>query len=464
MSAESNSRSLEHSTTLLSAVDSSLEHSATLLSAENSSHAGKDEESAEKMNLNDVFANHNTNTQGEQIVIESLESLKNAGKLLIEELKGEMPNTISNRENEEISKGGIKENSHVTSSDADHDHNYIYIKYSNSEKNNSETTISNNPQIEEEQAGATGGRPGTSYSIDDLPEGYPLAFHPFREEMLDNYLREIDHLLPVDPDERNAQINQWEMAVGLQELRLRGIYDHDEDVLDIFENTGLFDLELLPSRFAARLEETSKPAYPCNKKEKATCEICYEENVDVRKRLCCDSAVCETCQVTYLKNEVDQRNVRMQCLSCDSYVHRDEILALLPIETKEKFYKFLTDENKDPNIKTCPRCSVAQKRGDVSPLLSRDSKKKQKKTGKGLKVTCPRCALVWCFDCHAPWHTNIKCKDYKKGDKLVKNWAKEVSYGQKNAVKCPKCNVSYYSNILSGLSSLIRHRYIDQFL
>jgi hypothetical protein len=69
----------------------------------------------------------------------------------------------------------------------------------------------------------------------------------------------------------------------------------------------------------------------------------------------------------YLKNEVKQRNVRIHCINCDSYVHRDEILALLPTELKEKYYQFLLEENKDPNIKTCPRCCMLQNKKDILP-------------------------------------------------------------------------------------------------
>ncbi|KPP59274.1 hypothetical protein Z043_122818 [Scleropages formosus] len=56
-------------------------------------------------------------------------------------------------------------------------------------------------------------------------------------------------------------------------------------------------------------------------------------------------------------------------------------------------------------------------------------------------VQCSRCQFVWCFKCHAPWHEGIKCKDYRKGDKLLRHWASAIEHGQRNAQKCPRCKI-----------------------
>ena len=39
------------------------------------------------------------------------------------------------------------------------------------------------------------------------------------------------------------------------------------------------------------------------------------------------------------------------------------------------------------------------------------------------------------------WHEGVNCKEYKKGDKLLRHWASEIEHGQRNAQKCPKCKV-----------------------
>uniref|UniRef100_H3BES8 RBR-type E3 ubiquitin transferase n=1 Tax=Latimeria chalumnae TaxID=7897 RepID=H3BES8_LATCH len=58
-----------------------------------------------------------------------------------------------------------------------------------------------------------------------------------------------------------------------------------------------------------------------------------------------------------------------------------------------------------------------------------------------LQIQCPMCQFVWCFRCHAPWHEGLNCKEYKKGDKLLRHWASEIEHGQRNAQKCPKCKI-----------------------
>ncbi|XP_059589459.1 E3 ubiquitin-protein ligase RNF217 isoform X2 [Alligator mississippiensis] len=59
----------------------------------------------------------------------------------------------------------------------------------------------------------------------------------------------------------------------------------------------------------------------------------------------------------------------------------------------------------------------------------------------GSQIQCPSCQFVWCFKCHSPWHEGVNCKEYKKGDKLLRHWASEIEHGQRNAQKCPKCKI-----------------------
>ena len=57
------------------------------------------------------------------------------------------------------------------------------------------------------------------------------------------------------------------------------------------------------------------------------------------------------------------------------------------------------------------------------------------------KVQCVECNLIWCFQCHSPWHDGIQCKEFRRGDRMLKKWAREVHYGQHNAQQCPSCKV-----------------------
>ena len=128
----------------------------------------------------------------------------------------------------------------------------------------------------------------------------------------------------------------------------------------------------------------------------------------------------------------------MQCLglTCTSNIHRDEIFARLDEPSRVRFTQMLVDANGDPHKKTCPRCSCITVM-DPATLSTVDKF--------GLCVTCAECQLDWCFSCQAPWHANIKCKEFRRGDKLLRAWAREHHFGQVNAQRCPKCKVSNLS-------------------
>ena len=241
------------------------------------------------------------------------------------------------------------------------------------------------------------------------------------------------------PDNSTATGQNQEVDTNAyEEALLRSlILFNDLDLNDEFDDEIFMNLDVL-GLDESRLRNRGSPAspnYPCGPEVNEECQICFD-NMKLRKRLCCDFAVCDSCMETYLSYEVEGGVVKIECINgtCDSYVHRDEILERLPIEKKEKFYRFLVDANKDPNIKTCPRCSRIYNR--IENGVVQDYGKY------GVKVECPECQLDWCFDCQAPWHANIKCKDFRKGDELLKSWAREHHFGYQNAQRCPKCKVS----------------------
>jgi len=165
------------------------------------------------------------------------------------------------------------------------------------------------------------------------------------------------------------------------------------------------------------------------------CEICFDEK-KLYRRQCCQSAVCDDCLKQYLETQINEGELHISCLGsdCSMSMFREEILARVSVKVKEKYYRFLVDVNKDPKVKTCPKCSF------IHTITDEELEQKNKY---GLLVACPEktCHQKWCFICHAPWHLGIKCSDYVKGDKLVAEWAKEKHYGNTNAQKCPKCKV-----------------------
>lgn len=174
------------------------------------------------------------------------------------------------------------------------------------------------------------------------------------------------------------------------------------------------------------------------------CEVCLEQK-KLYKRQCCQTPVCDDCLKQYLEATINEGIIQITCVGteCSTSMFRDEILTRVSLKVKEKYYRFLVDANKDPKVKTCPKCSH---------IHSLTDEEIEGKTKYGLLVGCPEttCGLKWCFICQAPWHEGIKCSEYRKGDKLVAKWAKEKHYGNANAQKCPKCKVSCLSVFVVG--------------
>ena len=211
-------------------------------------------------------------------------------------------------------------------------------------------------------------------------------------------------------------------------------------------------MDLVPVADRENLRKTvSKPSYPIGESANTECQVCFETK-ELKRRPCCGVAVCVTCLLTFIKTQVSQGIVEITCVECTKCIPRDEIMDKLDKKTKDKYYKFLVDANKEPHIKTCPRCSHIMKLDDPQSIH------KQKVKKHGLRVYCESCSLEWCFPCQAPWHDGITCFDYIKGDKLLKVWAKEHQFGQANAQKCPKCKVSkYLVKVIQNVDSFFRH-------
>ncbi|XP_038051715.1 probable E3 ubiquitin-protein ligase RNF217 [Patiria miniata] len=192
----------------------------------------------------------------------------------------------------------------------------------------------------------------------------------------------------------------------------------------------LFDLE--PSVSAAG---PSTVLFPRGEQEFAECQVCLLETFG-RPRLCCQLHVCDACLQWYIREKVRHRVLSVRCPNpaCCDAICREEIQHHLSSELLRKFLQFLIEDNSDPDQKTCPRCNhIANFHQDV--MISKHKTRPDEQ-----KVTC-LCGLLWCFRCHAPWHEDISCKQYQRGDRLLREWAKEHHYGQPNANRCPKCKV-----------------------
>ncbi|KAB5540028.1 hypothetical protein PHYPO_G00096420 [Pangasianodon hypophthalmus] len=151
---------------------------------------------------------------------------------------------------------------------------------------------------------------------------------------------------------------------------------------------------------------------------------------------CCKKPVCEECMKTYISSQVVSGLAEIVCPipECSGYLAESVVLAHLASENVAKYKYFLELGRLDSGTKTCPKCSLfTSLKGRGQPVQSKDEPK--------YKIQCSKCELVWCFRCHAPWHEGLKCREYRKGDKLLRNWASVIEQGQRNAQKCPQCKV-----------------------
>ncbi|XP_016144847.1 probable E3 ubiquitin-protein ligase RNF217 [Sinocyclocheilus grahami] len=123
---------------------------------------------------------------------------------------------------------------------------------------------------------------------------------------------------------------------------------------------------------------------------------------------------------------------------CSGFLEDSLVISNLSSEELTKYKYFLELSRLDSSTKPCPQCSLFTSLKDHSQQTSTKSEHKY-------KIQCTKCQFVWCFKCHAPWHEGLKCRDYRKGDKLLRHWASVIEHGQRNAQKCPHCKPELFS-------------------
>ncbi|XP_041509310.1 probable E3 ubiquitin-protein ligase RNF217 [Microtus oregoni] len=166
------------------------------------------------------------------------------------------------------------------------------------------------------------------------------------------------------------------------------------------------------------------------------CRVCLEDK-PIKPLPCCKKAVCEECLKIYLSAQVQLGQVEIKCpiTECFEFLEETTVVYNLTHEDSIKYKYFLELGRIDSSTKPCPQCkhfTTFKKKGHI-PTPSRSESR--------YKIQCPTCQFIWCFKCHAPWHEGVNCKEYKKGDKLLRHWASEIEHGQRNAQKCPKCKI-----------------------
>ncbi|XP_025998162.1 E3 ubiquitin-protein ligase RNF217 isoform X2 [Astatotilapia calliptera] len=163
-----------------------------------------------------------------------------------------------------------------------------------------------------------------------------------------------------------------------------------------------------------------------------SCRVCMEEKT-IAPLPCCRKAVCDECLKLYVSSQVRVGKALISCpiTECSGNLEEGLVISHLTKEEVAKYRYFLELSQLDSSTKPCPQCS------QFTSLKTHTPNRSEHK----YKIQCSNCQFVWCFKCHAPWHDGLKCRDYRKGDKLLRTWASVIEHGQRNAQKCPKCKI-----------------------
>lgn len=172
------------------------------------------------------------------------------------------------------------------------------------------------------------------------------------------------------------------------------------------------------------------------------CQICFTDEEIICKLSCCSLAACFNCLQKYFTMKIEQQIFVIECINsnCSSIVPHTEILSVLDHKSKLIYERTFICINSNGLSKMCPQCN------SIETLESRKVLKRMLNKKKDNCIQCNNCCFLWCFLCHAPWHSGMSCKNYLQGDKAFKRWRNQINENNvPNAQKCPKCHVSIYS-------------------
>ena len=169
-----------------------------------------------------------------------------------------------------------------------------------------------------------------------------------------------------------------------------------------------------------------------------TCIVCYDTVYGrSSERPCCKMPVCPACISAIIHTNIEEGLIFIQCPNPEckkGVIKREEVLQYTSGKTRDLYEKMRLEAENDETKRACPNCSHITEH----TLPSRRRKFQEE----DVKITCARCDHEWCFRCHAPWHSNLTCKQFRKGDRQFSKWTKgQSNNGIANCQKCPLCQV-----------------------
>ncbi|UJR23243.1 hypothetical protein I4U23_026263 [Adineta vaga] len=262
-----------------------------------------------------------------------------------------------------------------------------------------------------------------SHSIDSLKKLRKTSFHSVKQSITDLHVHSFSR--------KSFSSNND----SLESLPFNPSDTQDDD--DASSNDENQSISNISSK--QRIRRNSFSLSHDNPIEISECIICLEE-VSIHHLRCCSSSICSKCLYLHLSTNINEGRIRLLCPSCSHIFTHEEILLLL---TKydydgiltERYKRFYADINGESHIKTCPRCCSIK---EIDKHLVEGIRWKRTIPR---KILCNECQFEWCFYCHSPWHEKMSCKQYQKGDKMLRSWATQIDQNQHNAQKCPRCKV-----------------------
>ena len=171
-----------------------------------------------------------------------------------------------------------------------------------------------------------------------------------------------------------------------------------------------------------------------------TCIVCYDTDDEFLKLSCCGEITCQPCLATMIRTRLEDGLIEFPCPNpeCSDPVSRTEALRHLDAEEKARYERLRVNAEGDGTRKTCPHCShITEHRLPRTRRLGRRRQLREEE----VKITCENCRIEWCFQCHAPWHSDMTCKNFMRGNKQFRKWTQGCQKGIANCQKCPTCRV-----------------------
>jgi len=159
---------------------------------------------------------------------------------------------------------------------------------------------------------------------------------------------------------------------------------------------------------------------------------------------CCSIKVCSPCLLTHIITNIRNSKAKIECPSCSQEINSSSILYNneIPMNIRERYQEILAQDladNQDAFIKLCPHCNFITILDENHPIINR--KKFRRPSVEWLR--CEQCTKDWCWHCYAPAHPDETCRQYKKNQSQLDQWAKirRSDNQQRNAQRCPKCSI-----------------------